>query len=683
MGDPISISPETTSGSPDRPAACRVLLELAGPEVYRGNPFRLLNLPVLGGVRELAKRVDELKLAAEFGIGASTWSFGPVQALTSEEIRTAAQALKDPAQRLVREFFWFWPDHYPDDKAGDDAALGHLARGETAHAVELWQGAAMQGQLVALHNLAVYYHLQALEMEQQEAPPADELIQLWFKALRFWEKIGGAEELWSRLCGRVGRLADARLKEEFVVAMRVALPEALARICAVLALTHARQGRGDRAALQAALITHVHGDTTGARRALEEYAAPIARRIDARANEAKQRIAGAAAAGLDEAMALLRHCDEDLRLIELLCGRTVDYFVEVSNGLADVAHDGVVGYQRETQDDFGCLPVLLHLLDMEAAPELKGRVQETFDTVYRNALAGGSRPPIPFNDEEGEVALDEARAFQLIVDQIVPGLEVLGLGAASRDLYAARAAMLLKDLAVAAGVERDDIELASRAFAAALSLPVSETLRESLESDLAQLQRDFETRKEKELQVECGEWRLIIDRYGVCLNDCRVAPDEVVALRYGQLPGSTRGVNNGGYVIAWRSLDGEEFELNADNLLPASSYVEEHYTRILDSLHFYIIPGLVDRLVGEIRAGHELLLGSLRLGLEGAVLTAAVSHFWKRNERISYARLQTVVEAGRLIVSNRDNPRQSEAYDAVQIWNAAVIGYVVEVLARE
>ena len=679
MADGISNLTESPDAKSARAVACATLLEMARPNIYDKNPFRMLGLTVLAGPRDVAKRVDELKLAEEFGAGPPGWSFAPAQALTVEQIRAAAQALKEPVSRFVQEFFWFWPENFPEDSAGD-IAMELFERGETAQVVEYWQGAAMQGQLVALHNLAVYYHRQALELELHEAPPEDELIQIWFKALRYWEKISGDEALWVRLRTRVKKLADARLIDEFVTQMRATLPEALAKICASLALDHGRQGWSNRASLHAALVTHIHGDTSGARRALEEHAAPTAKRIEARSVEAEKRIDQQLSGGLAEAVALLRHCDEDLRLIELLCGRTADYYVEVSHGLVDTALDCVVGYQRETHDDFRCLPVLLRLLDMAASPELKERVTQTFGAVYENALAG-TRPPFGSNDSEGDVSLNGAKAFQLILDEILPGLDQLGLGDASKQAYAARAALLLKDLAIEAGLEREDLELAMRAFEAALALPIGDELRESIESDRAHLQRDYAERKEKELQVESEGSRLIVNRHGIYLNDRRVAPKELSGLRHGVLLAPESG--EASYVIAWRSTAGEEFEVNRTNLLPASSYVEEHYRRMLDSIYFFIAPSLIERLVEEIRVGQEVFLGKAQFRADGVMLPGQPSRFWRKDEPISYARLETSIDGDRLIVSSKDNPRQAEAYDVASVWNAAVFGHVVEVLARE
>jgi hypothetical protein len=223
--------------------------------------------------------------------------------------------------------------------------------------------------------------------------------------------------------------------------------------------------------------------------------------------------------------------------------------------------------------------------------------------------------------------------------------------------------------------------LAAQAFATALSLPLGEELRESLESDQAQLQRDFAERKEKELQVESEGSRLVIDRRGICLNDQRVTPEDFAGLRHGVLVEPETG--EASHIIAWRSSAGEEFELNRTNLLPTSPYVEDHYRRVLDSIYFFVVPALIDRLTAEIRAGQEVFLGPTRLGADGVVLPGLPSRFWRKDLPVPYSRLETVIEGGRLIVSSTDNPRQAEAHDVASVWNAAVFGYVVEALARE
>jgi hypothetical protein len=71
--------------------------------------------------------------------------------------------------------------------------------------------------------------------------------------------------------------------------MRANLPNELSKICATLALNHGEQGPAERAALHAALVIHIHGDTVGPQRALEACATPELKRRLADAFEVVHR----------------------------------------------------------------------------------------------------------------------------------------------------------------------------------------------------------------------------------------------------------------------------------------------------------------------------------------------------------------------------------------------------------
>ncbi len=87
---------------------CAPLLDRCTSQLFRTNAFRVLGLPIDVGIREITRHADKLQKMAEFG-GASGLEKHHVQALvpppTAEEIREAAQRLKDPEQRLIDEFF--------------------------------------------------------------------------------------------------------------------------------------------------------------------------------------------------------------------------------------------------------------------------------------------------------------------------------------------------------------------------------------------------------------------------------------------------------------------------------------------------------------------------------------------------------------------------------------------------
>lgn len=662
-----------------RASSCAVLMDLATPQLYRENPFRKIGLPVLAGPRDVTRRIDQLRLSVELDTGAPPWSFAPETPLTVDQIREVAQALKDPAGRLVHELFWFWPEHYPLD-APADAAINHLARGETALAIDCWEQAASTGQPAALHNLAVYFHQQVLALESRMVPDDQELIQLWFKALRYWDRIGGTEAVWTRLQARVERMADARLTSELVRQIRANLPHALAKICAALALSHGEQGRADRAALHAALVVHIHGDAVGPQRALETCATPIARRIDDRVRAAASRVRPEAATGLAAAIALIRNNDEDLRLIEMLCGRTTEFYHEVSHGVADAALGCIVAYQRQTADDCGCLPVLLYLLGMETTPELKRRLADTFEVVHRNALSGEHHSveaalPAPAPD----AASDFDRSYRLLAAEVIPGMEKFGLGGVARQEYASRIAGMLQQLAIKACNEAGNLALARNAFATALELPCSPEVRAGLEKARAELQRDFAAQEEEGLRAEAEGSDLLINEHGARLNGMWTSPAEITALRHGVETRTEGGTVVSSYVLAWRHASGEVFVLDHTNLFPPSDSAADHYASILEAFYASLVPGLIARLVQAIRAGEEVLLGETPLKPEGMML-GSPADFWKRDELVPYAVLETKLEGGQLTLSSKSNPWRSETHDIAQTWNAAIISHLIAAL---
>ncbi len=666
------------------PPLCAALLEIATPDLYLENPFRRTGLPVLAGAREVARRIDELRLSAELGTAAGRWSFAPEKTLTVDEIREVAQVFKEPAVRLAYELFWFWPESYPEDSPADPAT-GFLAKGETAQAVERWEDPALENQPAALHNLAVYYHQQALELERLESPAELDLAQLWLKAIRSWDRIRNDDAIWMRLRARVTGMADARVPIEIVGQMQATVPDALGKICATLALIHGEQGRGTRGALHAALVMHIHGSNTDARRALENRAAPIARRIDARVAEAGNRVAPEGSNGLAEARDLIRTNDEDLYLIEILCGRTAEYYREISQSVADIVLNRLVAYQRQTGDDCGCLPVLVYLTGMEVTPELNLRLADTYRIVYNNALLGQHRA-VPEKRLGSTPAVagpsDYEREFQLIADHIIPGLPLLKLARVSRQQCCARVAGMLKKLAFAAYRENGDFTFAMKAFEAALELPCSETARARLENDQAQLQNEFDTQKGKELHLQTATCVLQINRMGVSLDGRWMDAADLAGLRHGVENKGLGDRAEENYVIAWRTTRGEEFELNGANLLAPSEHTAQDYARILDAFYHFFVPGLIDRLAAAVRRGEEVLIGETPVKRQGLVL-ASPARFGARDEIVPYGALEAKIEDGQLAFSSKLNPWLSDSYVVADTWNAVVFNQLLDAVQRE
>ncbi|TDC40628.1 hypothetical protein E1211_00520 [Micromonospora sp. 15K316] len=186
------------------------LREVAGPELYRRNAFRVTGLPV--DVDRPTARRRQQRLAAAFKVGADVDGLGP--AVGPEELRAAFDVLLgDPRRRLVHEIFGAWG-------APDDCGCPTTTHTE--------------------HDRAVRAHAEVLDMD-----PADVLAlamdgrvdDRWATAASAWTKTLRSAAFWRHLHHRVEQLDDRQLDAAVVEALRAELPGVLVQPVLQLAAT--------------------------------------------------------------------------------------------------------------------------------------------------------------------------------------------------------------------------------------------------------------------------------------------------------------------------------------------------------------------------------------------------------------------------------------------------------------
>lgn len=475
------------------------LLAAASATLYAGNPFRRLGLSTLAGPREVTRRLEQLKMSLELGAPEFDWAFAPNPPPPGEQLRESAQLLKDTLDRLLHEVFWFWPANYPDE--GPDSAMEALLAGDSDTAFLQWQSEAAAGQIVAVHNLAIFHHLAALDVERSGAAIEQETMEWWNAAISQWQQVRHSDEFWERLRQRVVLLADARIPLELPALIRATLPAAWCGIHASLAIARAKKGQWHETAAHVAFARQVHDVPARAERALEGAIAQVVQGIDLLVRDNARRLTGDGSVGLTLTANLLAEAAAELELIETVCGRDSDVYREVSTRVVDAALEGIISYQRRTLDSCGVLPWLTHLTTLAATPEVRRRLEDTADILHSNAI-GEKLPPADPNEDPAAAELAEFEAaYRLLLEEFVPGADRLDLGERARAEYLANVRRALRELAHAACYQLEHFDLAARALATAAEISAGAE-RAALLREREQLLVEIVRRKARELAAE-------------------------------------------------------------------------------------------------------------------------------------------------------------------------------------
>jgi hypothetical protein len=394
---PASIKDDLVGlSSDDERPSDDVFAAVIAPELYQRNPFRQTGLSVLAGTRAATKRLDALRQTLELRTAEFRWAFAPGLAPSAEQLIDVAQTLKDPRRRFAYEFFWFWPESYPDESK--DEALDFLAGREIEAALECWRRAEAAGSDVAAHNLAVHCHLQALGGEQVWSATDKARNAVWTEAFARWHALGQSPGLWSRVESRLRELDEPQLPLTIVGGLRAALPQVLAAINAELLVRYARHEDIARAKWHADFLHEVNFRAANGMGLLEMCARPLAAQLEIRLTAAEHAARAAPAEALYEIIGLIEPVPRELELVGQLCGEESAYGLELRSSFASTVLDRLVLYQRETQDNAACLRWLKRLQGWRLKVELAARIRE-----IRSVVADGANGTLPA-DEAGESA---------------------------------------------------------------------------------------------------------------------------------------------------------------------------------------------------------------------------------------------------------------------------------------
>ena len=374
-----------------------MLLELASPDLYRANPFRVLGLPVDASVRDVKRREQELAIERKTGARGEARScvLPLVPPPDYHAIRDAVHSLMDPEERLLHEIFWFWPCRR-GEAAEEDEGIGALLRGDYQGAISHWErlAAGNQDGAVSAHNLALLSHLLALDFEHSAArrtlteKEQGRKDSYWRVAYWHWGACLSHKDFWQRLSRRAEELDDPRLSSRMVDALREALAVAVLLTNARQAVVEAEKGNAPQAVRHVEFIRQAKLPADAKDRALCRAAAQVRDRIRQASSAAEGEANVTPDQGYEIAMRLMQQMQRPLSVLDTL-------FPE-NHTLRQAAHDEVatavlrmqIGYGKATDDMNRSAELLEKALLMVEGVAARQRLTENLEIVKGNLVYG-------------------------------------------------------------------------------------------------------------------------------------------------------------------------------------------------------------------------------------------------------------------------------------------------------
>ena len=374
--------------------ALALLKENATPELYRHNGFSVLELPADASSREINRRKQlvEMAVANEVPTPHGMARYFPIEPPPDEyAIRDAVQRLGAPERRLMDEFFWFWPEVQGESRSDDALTLLHQHDYEGAS--NIWAGKENSdgGHHVSIHNLAVLYHLLAIEWEKRSLggqlteEEAAQIKLYWTQAFSRWLKLLDDEGFWRRLTARVKEFEDPRLTAGTVRRIRSALPAALLSINAQLAIKALGFGHRNSAERLVSMSQGSGFSKDAVRDGLRQALEPTCERIGA--------ICKAAERAVERDPQYADNACQELFTQAIPLLEALDVLLPAKDPTRELAHDDVakqalrcqIAYAKQTDDWATSVTLLERAVHLACSLSVSKEITENLETVKKHA----------------------------------------------------------------------------------------------------------------------------------------------------------------------------------------------------------------------------------------------------------------------------------------------------------
>lgn len=365
------------------------------PKLYRKNPFRLLGIPSHAKRRTVKRRANALVGLIEAGDqdGLCEEVIGGFTGAPDEPVlREASHRLEQPEARLLDELFWFrLAEDGPGEQMGGPG--GWPVRDLVQRWIEDEAFGGPDGTTRATHNLAVFYHLIAVEIELTltECEPddrvrdglRDDAICAWSAALDRWHRLSDDPAFRDWLHGRFDEVSGGRVEDGAFEGVSQLAREGAMAVMAGIALDHARRSRPDEVARLRTLAVE-RGEAeifTGAAERLVQPRIEQQMRVIRREKETLQEDKAEAMSKVGALFAQLVPIIDEMSLVLGPENRMVGDF---GDALAELVNQGAVTTLLATEggrDYPGAQAMLMRIRPMVRTGELRDQVDRNLSAI--------------------------------------------------------------------------------------------------------------------------------------------------------------------------------------------------------------------------------------------------------------------------------------------------------------
>jgi TPR repeat protein len=693
---------------------CKALLDACTPYLYKQNIFRISGIHIDASPRDLKRRFDDLKTAAEMGDLKDelnhAFALNPIPNI--DQIREAAQRFQDPEKRIVDEFFWFWPLDW--GKSDNDPALDALKNCDPEKAIHIWSNALPGDNLpqctIAKHNLAVLHHLKAIDLEIKALDhdlPAETLNAIskdWHTCFKWWKDLVDDEELWSFVADRIRTIDDQRLTTGFARRLCATLPEAMDKINAMLAINFAEKGKLSQATNHISYMKETHQGKYDVSKTLSIITKPLKTRVESAVEIATSAAKKDPAKAAKAAFELLQFVSEPINIIQTVLPPDDHKRIDICDHVAEACLTCQIAYDRKTDDFKTSLEILDAALKYATSEETKEHISDERSKIVINKHIISLRKKV---DEIENLNLLIANKMNLINNDLLPYLSKIknspDMSAGLYEKCADYVAGYLRGLSVTEYNDHSNLNGALAIIDIAISVAKGIEERKRLQEDKAKLLSFQNEAVKHNLYMKIRTDEIEITKQFVRYNSQKIAVPMIQGIKYGiyivrnqygtktttsyliEITDDLSSIGVPANALLQQCVSSiigsHRIKIECNRFLRKEAQVDEDFNRILDALFHQVFPDLVQQLAENIISGNSLQVGFCRLTNRGIYITTGAL-MWKKETLVPFSDLKFYGKSGHVIVSSIKDPQMNASLSIRDVWNAAILEFITKAVEK-